>query len=105
MAHRGFDHSWFCWLTVWQVIVQPTATVGRYGWLAAKSSPLVCSFSFFSIHGISHQIEEGRRNETGIHPFLSKFVTLRIWVGKWKKKTTKIESFDGNKGHTAPYFP
>lgn len=40
-----------------------------------------------------------------IHPFISKLVTLRIWMGKWKKKTTKLEGFDGNKGRTAPYFP
>lgn len=71
-----FGRHWFCRLMVSQINVQLISQ------LAANSSlglslPFLFHFFLLLRNIISHQVDEGRRNEMEIHPFISILVTLK----------------------------
>lgn len=102
-----FDHHWICRPMALQTNVQPTVRELVIQW-AVNSSPLLLFlflFHFLLLLGVSCQVDAGGRNKTDTHPFVSKLVTLRIWIEKIHFKKTKRQGLGGNTGQIAPCFP
>ena len=71
-----FGRHWFCRLMVSQINVQLISQLVANSSLGL-SLPFLFHFFLLLRNIISHQVDEGRRNEMEIHPFISILVTLK----------------------------